>query len=168
VLSRLVEHPPLRLGSVGRAENTSYQGPNWCGTPGDGMLLMPCCASSLSHGVVLSGPGFLMSSGRTPWGHAPAVYNPNYNDGLQPQNHSTYQNPGWQRTGNGNTGYYGGGYQSSQPTGNSGDWQQPPGYTQGSYEMQPPQRVYGNDARQGGAGDGFVYQVPAGPPPRKN
>ena len=102
--------------------------------------------------------------GRTPWGHAPARYNPNY--AHQQQQHYMHANLNENHTGNSNYGYYGGGYQSSQPTGNAGyggGYEQPVP----NYEMQPPRQAYGNVRREN-EDDGFVYQAPGGPPPKKN
>ena len=79
-------------------------------------------------------------AGRTPWGHAPATYNPNYqtqNQPAPPYNQAQNQNYG---------GYYGE---------NQGYF----GGRQTDVEMQPPQNAY--------RGGDNVYNPPPGPPPGK-
>ena len=90
-------------------------------------------------------------AGRTPWGHGPAQYNPQYGQqhpqqqwngqqgppqpGYGPQYGGYYGQapPTYQQSHDGNRGgYYGGGTPSSPST--------------GVYEMQPPNRVYQNQA----------------------
>jgi len=82
--------------------------------------------------------------GRTPWGHGPATYNPNYqtqqpsyNQQQAPPNYTQAQNPG---------GYY-------------GESQGYFGGRQTEVEMQPPQNTY--------RGGDNVYEPPSGPPPAK-
>ncbi|KKY18211.1 hypothetical protein UCRPC4_g05056 [Phaeomoniella chlamydospora] len=80
--------------------------------------------------------------GRTPFGHGPAQYNPNYNQQAQ------YNPPPPQYTPQG--GYYGGAGQNQGYFG---------GGQQNGVELQQPSNVY--------RGGEPVYEPPAGPPPSK-
>jgi hypothetical protein len=106
-------------------------------------------------------------TGRTPFGHGQPQYNPNYGyQQQQPYNVGTRNET--QGT-EGYGGYYAGGYVSSNTTGtgHGAYWPSQQGPPPPSYEMQPPSQSYGNTQRR--ADDvGYVYQAPAGPPPKKN